>query len=583
MTTYYVSKSTDNGYVVGNDSNDGLAKSTPFLTLDRASDIAKAAAGSHTIIINDGIYVGTDIDSANSYWIFASGFTADDLTFQCENSGNVQIIPGVATAIVRISNSTGYGGKSITFNGIKFGREITSLGGADGNYAFWVSDTSMASAVNVSFTDCEFINAAIYSVNNAASMQANYTFTNCTHTADRVNTRSFIYSPTHAEGGLTIDGLTITHTKHNNSGSAVIFFDASVANVTCSIENVTGTIAIDSTDTAVGSVMYGIFVANCDNALVNNVNLSLDQAASGATWGTYGIVVYGNDATLTATAPKIYDCHITATGWNAAIGAGFCIAIGSDLGNRQANKSDGAKIIGCSATGDATSVANGLHGIGIVENDNSEIRGCTVSFSDIGFLLKLTATSIVSGCFAKSIGVGGLSQVAYYNKGGTNDDFFNNTFIHDANSDSAAFLAAVDGVTNTTGAEFKYNYIHVESDTSIDVISVAASQTATFDFNYYYTASGVSLHANPFLYQAINYASIDAWLTARETNGQNLGSTNPVDSSYMPISGSALVGAGRKWWTGANPVSAGGEPYSDFDTDIGGYQSVFGSFHPLNL
>lgn len=59
--------------------------------------------------------------------------------------------------------------------------------------------------------------------------------------------------------------------------------------------------------------------------------------------------------------------------------------------------------------------------------------------------------------------------------------------------------------------------------------------------------------------------------------------TNPVNSDYSLSSTSPCLGIASKWWTGPNPISAGGEPFSDWDIDIGGIQSKHSPFHPFNL
>lgn len=56
-----------------------------------------------------------------------------------------------------------------------------------------------------------------------------------------------------------------------------------------------------------------------------------------------------------------------------------------------------------------------------------------------------------------------------------------------------------------------------------------------------------------------------------------------LDADGVPAANSILIGAGTKYWTGPNPVGADGEPFSDWDTDIGSIQSTHGLFHPKNL
>ena len=51
MATYFVSTSATNGFTAGNDGNPGVHKTSPFLTLFHAIDVAK---NGDTIHLNDG-------------------------------------------------------------------------------------------------------------------------------------------------------------------------------------------------------------------------------------------------------------------------------------------------------------------------------------------------------------------------------------------------------------------------------------------------------------------------------------------------------------------------------------------------
>ncbi|MBT8449513.1 MAG: hypothetical protein KJO69_07480, partial [Gammaproteobacteria bacterium] len=63
----------------------------------------------------------------------------------------------------------------------------------------------------------------------------------------------------------------------------------------------------------------------------------------------------------------------------------------------------------------------------------------------------------------------------------------------------------------------------------------------------------------------------------------NIAADPLLDSNYKVTKNSPCVGAGVKWWTGANPQGLDGEPFSDIDTDIGANQSTYSPFHPVNL
>jgi len=580
--TYYVSKSTDNGYFIGNDGNGGESKTDAFLTLDAASDAAYATSGAITIIINDGNYIGADIDAANQYWIWPANPGFDSCLVRPENAGEVTIIAGVATSTVRMNNATGWdSSKSVEWRDLILGRLSTAEGGDDGNYGIWTLGGT-GTAPSITATRCEFRNMVFYGINVGANGLANITFNDCSYTINRITSRGMVYSPTHAAGKLTIDGATINHSKWATNGSGVIYWDASVAGVQAEVKNVTANISINSTDVAVDSLMYGIFIANCPDALVEGCDLTFTQAASGATWSINGIRLFGNDAGLTAERQKIHNSTVRAYGWDATTGAGGCITVGGDGGARQANVSDNSEIINCTAIGDATGVSNNLHGIFIVENDSCEMYGNTASFVDIGIMAKLSATTKVAGNLVKQCGLGGSSNVMYYNKGGTNDDFYNNTAIIDSDTDAVAFGAAIDGATNTTGAEFDNNYIYAEANALNQLITINTNQTATFDYNHYLITG--TLPATVFTYQATTYSTVALWLAARETNGVEVDSEEDVfNSDYTLKKGATGVGVSPNAGLTAKAVSFIGEPFAAFSIDIGGSQSIYGPFHPRQL
>jgi len=83
----------------------------------------------------------------------------------------------------------------------------------------------------------------------------------------------------------------------------------------------------------------------------------------------------------------------------------------------------------------------------------------------------------------------------------------------------------------------------------------------------------------------MNNCNVEGGATSTSgTINNNLTSVDPLlDANGVPTANSPMVGAGSRWWTGANPVGANGEPFSDFDTDIGAIQSTHGKFHPVNL
>ena len=569
--TYYVSKSTDNGFVVGNDTNDGLTLATPFLTIDKATDTAMLATGAVTVILNDGSYVGTDIDASNQYLIIGANPAFDSLTMKPYLS-TATLVPGVATGCIRFTDTTGWDNtKTFTIQDITLGRSETSEGGADANYQIWIVGGA-ATSPTYNVTRVTVKNQAFYGVYCSGTTLANINITDHTHVSTRAVGRGMLYSATHGGGKITIDGGTVNHTQWNNSGNGIVYIDAAAAGVEVEIEDLA---VIGKTVSGTG-LMYGIFVANVDNAVASGCSVDLENLSGGA-WSVGNIRLFGNDVTLTAASQKIHSCTASAAGFDSG---GFLITVGGDGGSAQANVSDGSEIIGCTAVGDATFVANNGHGIGVVANDNCEMYGNTSSFADIGILSKLTTNCKVAGNLVKQCGLGGTSKVMYYNKGGTNDLFYNNTAIIDSDTDAVVFIAGIDGATNSTGAEFDNNYIYGQADAISQIIAINSGSDATFDYNHYYITGTVP---NPsFTYTVTTYATVALWIAARETNGVVV-TANPFNSDYTLIEGSTGVGASPNVGLTAKAIGFNGEPYPSNAIDIGGAPTTYGPFHPVNL
>lgn len=116
MTIYYVSNAASNGYALGNDSNDGLSPSTPFLTWAKAVTL-----GNNTYYGNPGIAYDENASGLNH------GFTAAGTqTFSTDPTllgvGNVIMTAAASDRIVNVATSSG----AITFNNITFDGLSTS-------------------------------------------------------------------------------------------------------------------------------------------------------------------------------------------------------------------------------------------------------------------------------------------------------------------------------------------------------------------------------------------------------------------------------------------------------------------------
>jgi len=118
-----------------------------------------------------------------------------------------------------------------------------------------------------------------------------------------------------------------------------------------------------------------------------------------------------------------------------------------------------------------------------------------------------------------------------------------------------------------SGSEIKNNIISGSTGSGLRRYDAQAGNISE-DYNCY----------NGFVKDVIDENSIE------ETIGSNGLSADPLlnaDGSLQQAS--PCVGVGVKWWTGTRPVGFDGEPFPDWDIDIGGSQSLFGPFHPVNL
>lgn len=95
MATYFVSATATNGFTVGNDGNQGVHKTSPFLTLFRAIEVAQ---NGDIIHLNDGAW---QYSTHNKHLQKA-------LIIQCENDYASTIGPNPSYLIYGISLSSGY-------------------------------------------------------------------------------------------------------------------------------------------------------------------------------------------------------------------------------------------------------------------------------------------------------------------------------------------------------------------------------------------------------------------------------------------------------------------------------------------
>jgi len=110
MATYYVSNAATNGYVVGNDANDGLDPSTPWLTVAKAINNSSSLVGGDIVIINSGTYNET---SGASGLQITKDWRSNPVTIKSHTgvAADVIIAPtGSTSTAFRVYNSSTCGG-----------------------------------------------------------------------------------------------------------------------------------------------------------------------------------------------------------------------------------------------------------------------------------------------------------------------------------------------------------------------------------------------------------------------------------------------------------------------------------------
>ncbi len=170
-------------------------------------------------------------------------------------------------------------------------------------------------------------------------------------------------------------------------------------------------------------------------------------------------------------------------------------------------------------------------------------------------------------------------------KADANGSFCNNTCIDTLNGTGVFMYANSDDSVNSNTMFKNNNCYHNIARTQPDMV-VNDTSTADVDNNNIFGTA--AKNATVIYYPlAASYAS---WSLAEaaEATINNITEVDPLftDLANLDLSlqvGSPLVSSGIKWWTGANPIGADGEPFSDFDIDIGAIQSKHSPFHPVNL
>jgi hypothetical protein len=280
MTTYYVSNTASNGYVVGNDSNAGTSPATAWLTIAKAT--TTASSGSDVININPSATPYVE-NSGSGYlnWSYAGTLQADPAYWSTSNYVTIQSSSNVAARVLNLNSVTG----AQVIAGILFDAQSHS----------GKVNISPAEQRNLTVRQCKFINS---SASGACIGQASGTLSNIT--VDRC-----IVDPT----------ITLTAFRCGITGVAYTFKGCTFSGVSRIIQiadngSTLGSLTLSAADdgtlnTFNGATARGIEIASANTTgVVTNISITGCSLAFNGSGSVFFNVPAGT--TLTSTTCNIF-------------------------------------------------------------------------------------------------------------------------------------------------------------------------------------------------------------------------------------------------------------------------------------
>ena len=515
-----------NGYGYGDDARDratAASKTTPVATITRAEAVA---VDGDTIVINDGTYTEATYVNVN----------IPNLTFNAENDHQVTLQQGGGQArVINVPSNLG--------TGLTIGKLVIDAEGLTGK-----SITTGSQAPNISFAGTKFINVGTQGVFQG-TLIGSMSFTDgWSIEGAAVGSRMVYWQPgaaatfTMTDGEVTMDGATLTN------GTGIIDCRPSITGCAATITD--NIITVDNMGaTSFRCLMtQGTQIVSIENNTVTNGTM---------TAGAIGIDV-SRDATVSCTQAHVRNNTVSMAHDGTTTGtATFGIIVGEDNDTAVSNTITGIDVTGNTVTGTN-------HGIILGNVTGGKCYGNTITTSVLAQVGKNTTNCLFGGAYITQ-----CSGAALRAKGGNGDVHGNNTHIVSTGFDGNSCQADTAGVVVSTGVIYQNN--HIYSDVTIaKFVETDAGSDATFQYNNFYSTE--TLPADAFDYAATgSYGTLSAFETAIAT------ASNNTETATAP------TGGGIKWWTGANPIGSNGEPFADFDTDVGCLQSTSGPFHPTKL
>ena len=481
--TIYVSSEATNGFAVGSDSNSGLSKSLPKLTLSGAH---AAASNGDTILINN---------SATPY---------DCGAFNTINK-SVSILPWTAYGVT-LRGSSAIATLLIAANNVTLGKLIIDTNSVAGQTP--VRSNALPCS-NLRLIGTRLLAYNALSLKHIASLETIGAF----QTVSMGATQSAVQFPSTAAGsvkfgpGAVIDGP--------------MEFNPSVAGVDVVLSGVVAR----AKPASAGTAQIAVTVTGANSLLVEDSEIGVDVSTTPT-----GIVVRGH-ATLPCSSVTLRRNRIRNGVAAAQAAAGYGIGVGDEL-----------SVVGSLGTvvihdNEINHANHGLFvGYGVAGGYS---RGNVVRDSVIGVIAKGNTCGYEH---RSNIVVGGpLSGGGLRSKLSNGARFLNNLVVFDASSVAAGTFEQAD--TTSIATEFTNNCLYAPGLAVSKATTVSADSTATFRSNNYFAGSYA---AGAFGYGAATYDTVAAWTSAVETSALAFDPlfSNAAGGDYRLTAGSPLVNAG---------------------------------------
>ena len=548
MTTLYVSNTASNGYAAGDDSNDGLTKALPKLTVSGAES---ASSDDDEIIINGGTYNSNSILVDKGVTIKAEVRRAVTLTI---NAGQNQVFD---------IRGTIKSGKTFKADGL-----IIDAGTNANKLAVVIRSNTNPITVWFHDTELKNTNSGSSYIIKDNNLRGTFKITDSKLTGTILCGYHGSKLAQTNDKTVEVDGLELSMTGINQASEAVHIEShptrAGALNVT--VKNVSGTYEGDT------QASVAVWIDGANTPLVENVNLTL-VAATGQ--NVQGVHVVALNAGAPTVDPVIRRCTITSPSE-----VGDCILLGDTA---LANYITRGVIELCNVTG-IHHESSTPHGIGVGRDvDGAIVRRNIVSNYFSAYRLSRVAFARVHGNIALN-----CYGSVFFTKGVTDALWEHNIAVFDSDAvehRSEVFGVSAQAATNTAAVTYRNNLVYSNVASMIEkFVSVVASQAGTFITNAYYQIGGAA-NANPWSHTGTDYATLAAWQAAQEAGAVEADPllVDVINGNYKPQDASSVGMTGTVTTEGSRPVGYDGEPFPDFDISVGAYQNRATPFHPTQL